>query len=58
MRSDRMRSLIGHNYTTLSSLTSAVTENWDESAGAGCEFSRVPTRLPLAIVEAKSGSQV
>src|SRR6266566_6140568 len=28
-----MRSLIGHNYTTLSSLTSAVTENWDESAG-------------------------
>ena len=33
MRSDRMRSLIGHNYTTLSSLTSAVTENWDESAG-------------------------
>ena len=33
MRSDRMRSLIGHNYTTRSSLTSAVTENWDESAG-------------------------
>jgi len=33
VRSDRMRSLIGHNYTTLSSLTSAVTENWDESAG-------------------------
>jgi hypothetical protein len=24
---------------------------------AGCEFSRVPTRLTLAIVEAKSGSQ-
>jgi len=58
VRSDRMRALIGHNYTTLSSLTSAVTENWDESAGAGCEFSRVPTRLTLARVEAQSGSLV
>jgi hypothetical protein len=28
------------------------------SCTAGCKFSRVPTLLTLAIVEAKSGSQV
>ena len=29
-----------------------------ELAALGCEFSRVPTLLTLAIVEAKSGSRV